>query len=107
MQDPLETRVATLRATNKSSGDIVISNTVDTVDHPAGALDIPGISNEGGGRVVITNKGDTANGQGITISGPISASGADVTINSGSPLTIDSDITAAGAIVLEAEGDDF
>ena len=42
--------------------------------------------------------GNTATGEGITVSGEISATGAgaEVTINSGSPLTVDADITAPG-----------
>lgn len=108
--DPLETRVATLNATNTTSGNIVIANVVGA---PA-ALDITGISNSGGGNVIISSQGSTVAGEGITVSGPISATDAmaAVTINSGSPLTIDSDITAAGAIVLTASetsiaGDDL
>ncbi|WP_146408323.1 dockerin type I domain-containing protein [Allorhodopirellula heiligendammensis] len=108
--DPIETRVATLNATNTTSGDIVIAN---IAGDPA-ALDITGISNSGGGDVVISNQGSTVGGEGITVSGPVSANDATaaVTINSGSPLTIDSDITAAGAIVLTASdtansGDDL
>jgi hypothetical protein len=98
--DPLETRVATLNAANTSGGDIAIANTVGT----PGALDITGISNAGGGDVNIANKGNTAAGQGITVSGPISATGAgaEVTIHSGSPLTVGADITSADAILLEA-----
>lgn len=108
--DPIETRVGTLNATNTTSGNIVIANIVGT---PA-ALDITGISNSGGGNVVISNHGSTVAGQGITVSGPINATNAaaEVTINSGSPLTINSDVTAAGAIVLTASetlssGDDL
>jgi len=100
--DPLETRVATLNASNTGGGDIAISNTVGT----PGPLDITGISNQGGGDVFISNKGNTAAGQGITISGPITVTGgtAGVTILSGSPQVISADITAPGAI-LEAAGE--
>ena len=108
--DPLETRLAFLNATNSSTGDIAIANTAGA---PA-ALDITGISNEGGGDVIISSAGSTAAGQGITVSGPISAAGAGatVTIHSLSPLTIDSDISSADAILLEASetlgaGDDL
>lgn len=98
--DPLETRVATLNATNTASGDIAIDNTAGT---PA-ALDITGISNMGGGDVIISSQGNTAAGQGITVSGPISATGVDaeVTISSGSPLVVGADVMSAGAIVLTA-----
>ncbi|WP_146393883.1 dockerin type I domain-containing protein [Allorhodopirellula solitaria] len=98
--DPLETRVATINAANTTGGDIAIANTVGA----QAALDITGISNSGGGNVIISNHGSTVAGEGITVTGPIIASDAvaAVTINSGSPLTIDSDITAAGAIVLTA-----
>ena len=51
---------------------------------------------------------NAAAGQGITVTGPISATGAgtdNVTINSGSPLTIAANITSAGAITLTAAAD--
>jgi hypothetical protein len=98
--NPLFTRVGTLNATNTGSGDIAITNNVGT----PGPLDITGVSNTGGGDVFISNKGNSAAGQGITVSGPVSATGAgaEVTIHSGSPLTISTDITAAAAILLEA-----
>lgn len=98
--DPLETRVDTLNASNTTGGDIAIANTVGT---PA-ALDITGITNVGGGDVIISNQGSTAAGQGITISGPVSAAGggAGVTINSGSPLTVAADVSAAGPVTLTA-----
>lgn len=108
--DPIETRVATLNATNTTSGNIVIANIAGA---PA-ALDITGISNAGGGDVLISNQGSTVSGEGITLSGPIIASGgtAAVTIDSGSPLTIDSDVTSPGNILLSAaetsgDGDDL
>ncbi len=98
--DPLETRVATLNAANTSGGDLAIANTAGV---PA-ALDITGVSNAGGGDVIISNQGSTAAGQGITVSGPISAigAGAEVMIHSGSPLTISANITSVAAILLEA-----
>ena len=94
--NPLLTRVGTLNATNTGSGDIDINNTAGT---PAG-LDITGISNSGGGNVDISNEGNAAAGEGITVTGPISATGAgtELTINSGSPLTIAANVTSAGAI---------
>lgn len=96
---PLLTRVGTLNATNTGGGDIDISNTYGT----GAALSITGISNSGGGNVIITNEGNVAAGQGITVSGPISATGAGtVTINSGSPLTIAANVTSASAIILSA-----
>src|SRR6185312_6148427 len=97
--NPLLTRVGSLNATDTGGGDIDISNT-----YGAGApLDITGIANTGGGNVVIANEGNVAAGQGITVSGPISAIGAGtVTINSGSPLTIAANVTSASAITLSA-----
>src|SRR5262249_10033212 len=90
--DPLETRVATLNAANTDGGDIAIANTAGA----PGALDITGISNAGGGDVIISNQGNTAAGQGITVSGPVSATeaGADVTIHSGSPFTVNGELRA-------------
>jgi hypothetical protein len=98
--DPIETRVTVLNAANTAGGDIAIANTAGA---PA-ALDITGVSNAGGGDVIISNQGNTAAGLGVTVSGPISATGAgaDVTIHSGSPLTVAAGVTAAGAILLEA-----
>jgi hypothetical protein len=97
--NPLLTRVGTLNAINTGSGDIDISNTYGA----GAALSITGISNSGGGNVVISNKGNVAAGQGITVNGPISAIGAGtVTINSGSPLTIAANVTSASAITLSA-----
>ena len=97
--NPLLTRVGTLNAANTGGGDIAISNSYGI----GAALNISGVSHTGGGNVVISSTGDAAAGQGITISGPISAVGAGtVTINSGSPLTIAADITSAGAITLSA-----
>ena len=64
--------MGTLNATNTGSGDIDINNTAGT---PA-ALNITGISNSGGGNVIIANKGNAAAGEGITVTGPISATGA-------------------------------
>ncbi len=97
--NPLLTRVGTLNATNTGGGDIQISNTAGA---PA-ALNITGASNTGGGSVVISNNGDAAAGQGITVSGPISTTGAGVvTINSGSPLTVTANVTSASAITLSA-----
>ena len=90
--DPLLTRVGTLNATNTGSGDIDINDTAGT---PA-ALDITGISNMGGGNVNISNDGNAAAGEGITVTGPIAATGAGtdlVTLNSGSPLTISASMT--------------
>lgn len=97
--NPLLTRVGTLNATDTGSGDIVISNTYGT----GAALNITGISNTGGGNVVVSNTGNAAAGQGITVSGPIGATGAGtVAINSGSPLTINANVTSASAITLSA-----
>jgi hypothetical protein len=97
--NPLLTRVGTLNATNTGSGDIDISNTYGA----GAALDITGVSNTSGGNVVISNEGNVAAGQGITVSGPITATGAGtVQINSGSPLTVAANITSASAITLSA-----
>ena len=98
--NPLMTSVGTLSASNTTSGDIEIANTAST---PAG-LDITGISSTGGGNVSISDEDSAPAEQGITVSGPISATGAGagVTIQSGSPLTVSADITSAAAINLTA-----
>jgi hypothetical protein len=98
--DPIETRVAVLNAANTSGGDIAIANTAGA----GAALNITGISNAGGGNVLISNAGNTAAGLGITVSGPITATGgtAGITIASGSPLVVSADMTAPGPILLTA-----
>ncbi len=101
---PLVTQVPTLNATNTTSGDIDIANTAAT----SAGLNITGISNAGGGNVDISDTENAALGQGITVTGPISATGTgtdNVTINSGSPLTIAANVTSAGAITLTAAAD--
>ena len=97
------TQVPTLSATNTTSGDIDIANTATSA-----GLNITGIANAGGGDVDISDQENAALGQGITVSGPISATGTgtdNVTIHSGSPLTIAANVTSAGAITLTAAAD--
>jgi hypothetical protein len=58
--------------------------------------------------VDISNTGNAAAGEGMTVTGPISATGTgtdNVAIHSGSPLTIASNVTSAGAIALAAAPD--
>ncbi len=100
----LVTQVPTLNATNTTSGDIDISNTAAT----SAGLDITGISNMGGGNVDISDTESPAGGQGITVTGPISATGTgtdNVSINSGSPLTIAANVYSTGPIGLTAAAD--
>lgn len=82
----------------------------------AGALTIIGASNAGGCDIRVTNVGNTAAAQGITVAGPVTATGAgaDVTIISASPLVVNANqtISAAGTVTLSASesviaGDDL
>ncbi len=100
---PVVTQVPTLNATNTTSGDIDIANIATSA-----GLNITGIANAGGGNVDISDAENAAPGEGIIVTGPISATGTgtdNVAINSGSPLTIAANVTSAGAIALTAAAD--
>ncbi len=107
--DSLETAVSTLAATNSTTGDIRIANSVGGLLTIGAVNGLNGVTNTAAaGQVVVTNASPLTVANNVTSSGNITltagetaATGDDLTINS--PVTVQS---TAGAVLLQA-GDNF